>query len=79
MDGSDEATTDNQLRSVQELLSMSPADMTELDLDQLRLQTGGMTQKDYEAIYSPLTETDEEELEQRDAQMIDFYKPIDVT
>ncbi len=68
MDSSDEVTTDNQLRSVQELLSMSPTDMSEQDLDQLRLQTGGMKQEDYEAIYGPLTETEDEESEQRDAQ-----------
>ncbi len=58
----------NELRPVKQLLSMAPTEMTEEDLDQLRLQTGGMTQEEYEAKYGPLKKDEEADGDSRNAQ-----------
>jgi len=53
-DAGDDATLTSELTPVKELLAMNPMEMTERQLDELRLQTGGISQGEFEAIYGPL-------------------------
>jgi len=78
-DGDDEkdiVTENSDLEPLRELLAMDPADMSEKDLDQVRLQTGGMSQEAYEEKYGPIDDDDTEERNAQEHPLLDAISSI---